>query len=309
MMKPSLKKYFEEVKCNLCGKNNYKIIYKDKYTDSVTKKDLLEEFKAAVDVGTIEQVVKCKNCGLIYNNPRIKEEIILKGYSEGANIEHVGQAKGREITFAKQLKLINKYKPNKGKILDIGTAGGSFLYVAKKDGWDVHGVEPNKWMAEWGKEHYGIPIKPGDIFANKFPDKTFDVVTLWDVLEHVPDPTKTLNEINRILKPKGILVVNYPDIGSWIARILKRKWMLLLSIHLYYFTPKTIKSILNKNGFKTLKIKPHWQSLSFGYLIFRTGEFSKALQKLGKLMIKVLGWKDKQVSYWIGQSLVIARKK
>jgi len=299
---------FEHLPCNLCGSNNYKVLYKAKY-ENETQKDLIEKFRAAGDETLIDQIVKCKKCGFVYVNPRIKGKYILEGYSEGTDETHVGQAKGREITFAKQLKLINKFKPRKGKLLDIGTAGGSFLYVAKKNGWDVHGVEPNKWMAKWGKKHYGIDIKPGDIFANKYPDNYFDVVTLWDVLEHVPDAAKTLDEVNRILKPKGLLVVNYPDIGSWIARVLKRKWMFLLSVHLYYFTPRTIRIMLNKHGFKVKKIKPHFQSLAFGYLIFRTGAYSKFLQKIGKIMIKTLGWKDKQVSYWIGQTLVVARKK
>ena len=294
--------------CNLCGANNYKVLYEARY-ENETQKDLIEKFRAAGDETLIDQVVKCKKCGFIYVNPRIQGQYILQGYSEGSDETHVGQAKGRELTFAKNLKLINKYAPKKGRILDIGTAGGSFLYVAKKDGWEVHGVEPNKWMAQWGKKHYGIEIKPGDIFSNKYPDKYFDVVTLWDVLEHVPDADKTLKEINRILKPGGLLVVNYPDIGSWIARVLKRKWMFLLSVHLYYFTRRTIKLMLKKNGYEILKIKPHFQSLSFGYLIFRTGAYSKLLQKIGKIMIKTLKIQDKQVSYWIGQTLVIARKK
>lgn len=299
---------FEKVSCNLCGADNYRVIYEARYGDE-TQADLMEKFRASGDETLIDQVVQCKRCKLIYLNPRIRSDLIVKGYCDGSDPLFVSQAKGRELTFSRQLKEINRLRPNRGKILDIGTAGGSFLYVAKKAGWDVYGVEPNKWMAKWGKEHYGIDIKPGDIFKNRFPSNYFDVVTLWDVLEHVPDPAKTLDEVNRILKKGGLLIVNYPDIGTWFARLLGRKWMFMLSVHLYYFTPRTIRLMLNKHGFKVKKLKPHFQSLSFGYLIFRTGAYSKLLQKIGKMIINIFKCKNKQVMYWLGQTLVIARKR
>jgi len=307
MNKQLMKKTFENVKCNLCGSNNYKILYKPRY-EAETQHDLIQKFRAAGDETLVDQVVKCKKCGLIYITPRIKDELIIKGYSGGSDETFVSQAKGREMTFAKSMKLIDEYYPSKGKILDIGTAGGSFLYAAKNDGWDVYGVEPNKWMADWGRKHYGINIKPGTIFDHHFPDNSFDVVTLWDVLEHVPDPSKLLTEINRILKKDGILVVNYPDIGSWIARLLRRKWMFLLSVHLYYFTPRTVRKILEKKHFKVLKIKPHFQSLALGYLAFRTKAYSKFIGTIGEKVVKKIGWNNRQASYWIGQTLVIAKK-
>lgn len=307
-MREEIKHLFEDFPCNLCGADNYEVMYEARY-ENETQKDLIEKFRAAGDENLIDQVVKCKRCGFMYITPRIKGKYILEGYSSGSDETHVGQAKGREITFARSLREINGLKPKRGRILDIGTAGGSFLYVAKKAGWEVHGVEPNDWMAKWGKKHYGIDIKQGDIFKNKYEDKFFDVVTLWDVLEHVPDPSKTLDEVNRIMKKKGILVVNYPDIGSWIARLLKRRWMFLLSVHLFYFDRRTIRTMLNKHGFKVKKIKPHYQSLELGYLVFRMGAYSKLLQNLGEKIVKLFKWENKQVKYWIGQTLVIAEKK
>ncbi len=307
-MKKDLEDVFEEVPCNLCGSKKYKVIYEARY-ENETQEDLMQKFRAAGDETLIDQIVKCNKCGLIYVNPRIRGELILEGYSEGTDEAFVSQARGREITFEKQLKLINKHSPGKGRILDIGTAGGSFLYVAKKDGWDVHGVEPNKWMAEWGWKHYGIEIKPGDIFSNKYPSNYFDVVTLFDVLEHVPDPSATLKEINRIMKKEGLLIVNYPDIGSWVARIMGRKWVFILSVHLWYFTRKTIRKMLNRQGYEVVKIKPHFQSLSLGYLTHRTKAYSKFIGGTGEKVVKMIGLQDKQAKYWIGQTMVVARKK
>lgn len=296
---------YETVECNLCASKKFKVIYKG---ISDEKGSPQEKYKSSGSQISSDQIVKCAKCGLMYVNPRLKQEIIVNGYSEGSDETFVSQAKGREITFNKCLKLIEKYR-KKGKILDIGTAGGSFLHVAKKRGWEVHGVEPNKWLCKWGKKNYGIDIKQGTIFDNEFKEDYFDVVTLWDVLEHVSDPTKLLNECRRILKKKGILIVNYPDIGSWIARLMRSKWIFLLSVHLYYFTPKTIKATLGKTGFKTLKIKPHFQTLSLGYLAYRMEPYSRFLHKISKKGIALLKLNNFQMPYWLGQTLVIARKK
>ncbi len=297
---------FENIKCNLCGSNNYKIIIKNKY-DKEKQEDLKIKFRSSGDETLIDQVVKCNNCGLIYINPRIKSDNIIKGYSEGKDEAFVSQEEGRIITFERCLKIVEKYK-KEGKILDIGTAGGTFLNVAKKRGWSVYGVEPNKWLCEWGKKNYDINIKQGTLLDHKFENGFFNVITLWDVLEHVPDPKKILEECYRILKSDGLLVINYPNIGSWISKVMRSKWVFLLSVHLYYFTPKTIKEMLKKTKFSIIKTKPHFQTLQLGYLIFRMKEYSKMLHKQGNMIVNILKIKNFQIPYWLGQTLVIARK-
>ncbi len=305
----------EYVDCNLCGSDDYTIIYRGKPEDAV---DLTKVYKAAGDDVNTEQIVKCNQCGLLYVNPRIKGDLIVEGYASGPDKNFVSQAHGRELTSKRTLDYVERFvlptskknkKAKKGKILDIGTAGGSFLHVAKESGWDVAGVEPNAWMVEWGNKHYKLNTKAGTIHTVHFPSNQFDVVTLWDVLEHVPDPGAELQEINRILKKGGYLVVNYPDIGSWIARIMRSKWMFLLNVHLWYFTPDTITKLLQKHGYKVVKIRPHFQSLSLGYLVFRMRAYSKVLHKAFTPLTKAFRMENVQIPYWLGQTLVIAKKR
>ncbi len=306
-MEADRKQCMENVKCEICGSDDYKIVHKARYGDE-TQDDLVEKYRSSGDETLIDQIVKCKNCGFMYVNPRVKAELIFEGYSGGEDPTFVSQARGRELTFAKSLKLIEKHA-KKGKIYDVGTAGGSFLHVARKNGWEVYGCEPNKWMCSWAKKHYGLDITPGDLFTKKYPDNYFDVLTLWDVLEHVPNPKETLVECNRILKKGGLLVVNYPDIASGISRLMSRKWVFLLSVHLFYFTPKTVRMILDKTGFETLLIKKHFQKLALGYLTFRMKQYSNLLHKIGGKMVNLLKAGDVQVPYWLGQTLVLAKKK
>jgi ubiquinone/menaquinone biosynthesis C-methylase UbiE len=220
----------------------------------------------------------------------------------------VSQAKGREITFEKSMMLIEKYIKTKGKLLDVGTAGGSFLAVAKRNGWQVNGIEPNKWLCKWCKKHYGITIKQGTLEKNLFEKNSFDLVTLWDVLEHVSNPTDTLKRVNKLLKKNGALVVNYPDIDSAIAKLMRRKWFFILTVHLYYFTPKTIKKLLEKCGFKVVFLKKHWQTLSLGYLADRLKPYSRIGHKIATKTIKALRIDKMQIKYWLGQTFVIAKK-
>lgn len=311
----SAENILEPVNCNLCGSNDYSAIYPSRY-DQVSQQELVEKFRSSGDELLIDQLVQCKQCGMKYINPRIKSEFIIKGYSEGTDENFVSQADSRERTFNKQLGYIEKFTKShggqikRGKIYDIGTAGGSFLQAAKKRGWEVYGSEPNKWLCQWCKEHYGFEIHPGDLFSSKrFDDSNFEVVTLWDVLEHVPDPTKNLQEINRILKQNGLLVVNYPDISSWLSKLMGRRWIFLLSVHLYYFNRKTIRKMLEKNGFEVIKIKPHFQTLGLGYLVFRMKNYSNLVHKIASPIVKVLHLGNLEIPYWLGQTLVIARKR
>ncbi|MBI4684360.1 MAG: class I SAM-dependent methyltransferase [Nitrospirae bacterium] len=307
MQVKSYEEMLENVNCSLCGSNEYEVVYPPQY-EKAKPGNIIETFRSSGDEVLIDQLVRCRKCGLQYLNPRLRQEVILEGYSGGSDETFVSQIAGRERTFARSLDLIERLVPQKGKILDIGTAGGSFLGVASKRGWDVIGCEPSRWLAEWGSKHYNITVHAGTVFNMQFKESTFDVVTLWDVLEHTPDPKAVLKECNRILKPGGILVVNYPDIGASVARLMGRKWVFLLSVHLYYFTVKTIAEMLKTTDFDIIMRKKHWQTLELGYIFSRMQAYVSGLARLGGKIVSALGMEKALIPYWVGQSLVIARR-
>lgn len=311
MSEEKIKNYkamLEEINCNLCGSNDYEVIYPGMY-DSANIDEINKVFRSSGDDILIDQLVQCRKCGLQYLNPRLQQNLIINGYSSVEDPVFVSQIAARERTFDKYLKIIEKIVPKKGRILDVGTAGGSFLGAAKKRGWEAVGCEPSKWLSKWGKDHYGVEIHSGTIFSMKNEDNYYDVVTLWDVLEHTTDPKAVLQECNRVLKPDGLLIVNYPDIKSSIAQLMGRKWVFLLSVHIYYFTPDTIKKILNISGFEMIESRKYWQTLELGYILFRMQPYINWVSKPGTWIVNSLNIQNVQIPYWMGQVMVIAKRK
>jgi len=298
----------EHIHCNLCGANKPITIYPSRRNVDATVNP--NEFRSSGDEPLQDPLVKCTVCGFKYVTPRLKPELVLDGYINAIDETFVSQAKGREATFRRCLSIIQGiWKKAPGGILDIGTANGSFLKVAKDAGWAVEGCEPNLWMCDWCNDNYGIQLKSGTVFDVNFNSETFDVVTLWDVIEHTPDPMETLRECERILRVGGLLVVNYPDIGSWVARAMKQKWVFLLSVHYFYFTKKTIRKVLEKNNFKIEAIKPHFQTLELDYILFRSISYIGIFGKILRFLVRFIGLRKLQIPYWVGQTLVIATKK
>jgi SAM-dependent methyltransferase len=296
---------YETVPCNLCGGSGYRIIYPAAARQVA---DLAVSFRSSGDEALKDQLVACDTCGLQFVNPRLRPELILDGYREGTDEVFVSQAAARERTFARALDDIDALAPTRGHLLDVGTAAGSFLHVAEARGWEVSGCEPNVWLCEWGRTTYGLDIRPGTLSDQRFSDQAFDVVTVWDVLEHASDPRALLTECHRVLKPGGLLVLNCPDSESWIARVMGRRWPMLLTVHLYYFTRGTLGELLRRVGFDVLRMRPHIQWLELGYVLTRAEPAAGAFARAAGRLASGLGLSRRYVPYWIGQTRVIARK-
>lgn len=298
----------ESVPCNLCGSTDLETVY-DARADLERDHDLTDKFRASGDELLTQPLVRCRRCALLFVNPRIDTRAMLQGYAAGADPVYVSQMDARVRTFARTLRHIDRLRPARGRLLDVGTAAGAFLKAARDAGWDVTGIEPNAWLAEWGRTHYGVAIQVGSIDDVPLPAAHFDVVTLWDVIEHTPDPLHVLRRAHGLLAPGGLLIVNYPDIGSWIARLMGRRWPFLSSVHLYYFTRRTIRAILDRAGFDTVDIRPHLQRLELGYVISRGSVVSPALSRVGGRVVSALGVGGREVPYWLGQTFVAARAR
>ena len=152
-------------------------------------------------------------------------------------------------------KLINSYQPVKGRILDIGAGTGDFLLECKNQNWDILGIEPNdkaKGIA------VGKGIKFGDTIE-KLESNSFDVITMWHVLEHVPDVEYQVVELKRLLKPSGTIIIAVPNFKSYDANHYKEFWAAYdVPRHLWHFSKTAIEKLFDKQNMNLEDIKPMW---------------------------------------------------
>lgn len=154
-----------------------------------------------------------------------------------------------------KVKLINSYQPVKGRILDIGAGTGDFLLECKNKNWDILGIEPNdkaKGIA------VGKGIKFGDTIE-KLESNSFDVITMWHVLEHVPDVEHQVAELKRLLKPSGTIIIAVPNFKSYDAKYYKEFWAAYdVPRHLWHFSKTAIEKLFDKQNMNLEDIKPMW---------------------------------------------------
>lgn len=304
----SLEEILETVACPLCGSGDFEVRRPSRYPPGMGSGDLKRMFRASSDHLLLDQLAQCRSCSLIYLNPRPRSEIILSGYSEAEDPLFTDQNDARITAFRRTLRKVVRRlgMETRGKrLLDVGCAGGAFLVAAREHGFDTVGIEPSRWMAAFGRKRYGLDIRDGILEAGLFPRASFDVVTLWDVIEHLPHPHETLSLARTLLKPDGLLLVNYPDPSSVAARILGWRWPFWLSVHLLYYTPKTMDAQLRRAGFSPLWRQPFWMTLSLGYIAQRAAPYSPLLARLPQL-VRSLRLGSIVTPYNAGQTLVVS---
>jgi len=240
------------IKCNLCGSERIKV-----FCDC---KDFV--------------LLKCKDCNLLFKKQEgYEDKFYSKDYFEDVHknffkycrkdYERYIKESEKLRMFLKTLVALKKLK-NNGKLLDIGCATGVFLDMAKKKGYDVLGVDVSNYACDYASENFKVKTKCGELEKLKFKEKSFDVITMWDVLKHTKDPKSFLMEANKLLKNDGILFVftiNDACLMSWIAKSIyylsfKKikvffKWIYPIH-HNYHFSEKNLDKYLELTGFEAL---------------------------------------------------------
>lgn len=293
-----------EVPCPLCGKIKSKVLYKPWRT--VEDPTLL--FGAASGERGTQQIVRCQTqeCGMVYVSPRVSDQIIMEGYRKSSDDGHDSQYESRVTTFFQNLKKHRSLLPPPGsRVLDIGCAGGAFLKAAQRYGYQVVGLEVSKSLAQRCRDR-GFQVEEGSLEHTHSKDG-FDLICLWDVLEHVTDPRTLLKKCHNLLKQDGILLVNYPDAGTWQAKLSGKNFWWFLSVHLHYFDRHSINKILNLESFTLISRKRHFQRLELGYLIEVMRIYSPVLAKgISSILPRFL--KRRVLPYYASQITVLARK-
>jgi 2-polyprenyl-3-methyl-5-hydroxy-6-metoxy-1,4-benzoquinol methylase len=200
------------------------------------------------------QIVQCTGCGLVYVNPRRDAETIHLHYNsnQSSRIQYYLEVEVADRrTFAEILNLADRLAPSRGSLLDIGPNTGTCMALARDRGWRAYGVEINDEAARYCREQRGLDVTSGALAEHTYPENSFDIVLMGDVIEHLRDPLDSMRIVQRMLKPGGAVIISTPDIGGWAARLLQVK----PEEHLYYFAPSTMETLLRKAGLDVVGVK------------------------------------------------------
>jgi 2-polyprenyl-3-methyl-5-hydroxy-6-metoxy-1,4-benzoquinol methylase len=254
----------EKCNCLLCGSDKYKEIYKER--------------------GCLG-IVECMECGLIYTNPRPKEaEQNYFGdanifYNEAEQIFRGNKVHHRDKNYENEINEIKKVKPS-GRLLDIGTNMGFFLRKAKAAGFDTEGVEPSPALAKIATEEFVLKIRNSYFNKADFPQKSFDIITMIDVFEHITTPLPLLKDAYEVLKDDGIVCIkvpngNYNKLKLKLARLTGREKqhdLFNAYEHVAHYTQDSMKMMVEKAGFRIKKAivplpvnPPVWANLTGHY--------------------------------------------
>jgi len=201
--------------------------------------------------------------------------------------EHYFNAKDNIIkTFQRRANLLQKYHNKPGRLLDVGCAAGFYMEVAKERGWDVSGVDISQICAAYAKDNFGIEIENGLLTETGFKSESFDMITMWDYLEHSITPKEDIIKSWDLLAKDGLLAIATPDISSLPSRIFKSNWIgIKLEEHFYYFSRDSLKKILKEIGFSVVDIFYIGKYVSSAMVADRLVYYNRFLsQRLGNIL-------------------------
>lgn len=212
---------------------------------------------------------RCADCGFIFMNPRFKKNIIDNFYSENyfrgnAEYSYYDERDARKYAryvWEKRIKAIRRFIPD-GPFLDIGAAFGGFLGCASEY-FSPYGIEPSVYAGEHAKKIFGDNIHIGTLDDHPFKNNFFSVITMIEVLEHLADPVKAIQECSRLLKSGGLLLIQTANMDGMQAKYFKDRYAYFMPGHLSYFTKKNLSGLLLRSNFtKVLPFHP----VEFGLL-------------------------------------------
>lgn len=296
--------------CNSCGTDTPCVqLFQAKEGDAVPKTYRITEEEHS----TCWDIWRCRTCGLTFSDCRLSPESIQNLYVTMEDAVYEREDFTRRLTFRRGLTLLETCMlpaKSKGLLLDIGCATGGFLQEAKDRGWQVEGVDLSHWAVSKAHER-GIPaVHRGTIHSLPGTPERFDAVTMLDYIEHDQDTSRLLSAVQKVIRKGGCLYITTPDIGSFVAKLLGRRWWGINPLHLYYFSRSSLGKMLEKHGFEIVLMRSYTRVFTLGYWASRLEHFHPALALVVGTPIKWLHMSNWPIPLNLGDMMeVVARKR
>jgi 2-polyprenyl-3-methyl-5-hydroxy-6-metoxy-1,4-benzoquinol methylase len=248
---------------------------------------------------------ECEDCGMLFQWPMRSAQELLAAYQGVEDPLYVAEKENRYHTFRRVVRALG---PPLGRtLLDVGAYCGYFLDVAREAGFRPEGLELSRWAAgharSLGFTVHGVPLS--ELVAR---GAQYDVVTLWDVVEHFADPRTELESAFRLVRPGGRIYLSTIDAGSLVARLLGAQWPWLMDMHLFYFGRSTLATLLEEVGFRVKDTRTYTHIISADYLLRKVGASFRPAAPVLELARRVVpgAW---AIPFNLGDNMLMAAER
>jgi 2-polyprenyl-3-methyl-5-hydroxy-6-metoxy-1,4-benzoquinol methylase len=206
------------------------------------------------------RIEECQACNLVQvTNMPAGEEVPAVYDKEFFDTAYAGlETNGRKqryvyLNFENKLEQIEKRTGRRGKLLDVGCSFGFFLDAARQRGWSVEGIDISAYAAKYASSRFSLSVQNAAVTDARVPPQAFDVITMWEVIEHLPKPVEALRHLSQFLTDDGIMVFGTPNVASYLAMVQGKRWRNWEPpAHLLYFSPQTMDRLFDQCNLKMI---------------------------------------------------------
>lgn len=264
-------------------------------------------------------IVRCTGCGLAYVSPRPPAPRVLDRYqdehyyrNENACAfgygDYVADTPLLNSIFARRLNEIERLRPRRGRLLDVGCATGVLVELADRRGWKAEGIEVSAFAVSRCRAR-GLRVHHGEIGNVPLPERAFDVIVMDDTIEHLTDPRAAMARSYELLAPGGLLTMNTPNEAGWLRFLMRRHWFHYKPLeHLYFFTPVSLSRLLEETGFRVLYSRRSAKVVTLAYLCGRARAYSRLVSRALEATIARLSLARREFELPIGEFAIFAER-
>lgn len=254
----------------------------------------------------------CNTCGAEFCAQRYTDQDLAEFYSssyfrgEYGYKDYTSLERMKSATFLARLRRLERLCPKRGTLLDVGCASGLLVGLALQRGWNAYGIDVSRDAVE-SSEPAVRPRLTAGAFLDMTGERTYDVITMSDLIEHVHTPHEYLAKAHSLLKPGGLLFIETPNTGGMMRKVMGPGWpMYKPPEHLVYFNRKNLSDLLDYSKFTTLSAKPSWKCLTLSYVLEKMSLTHPGIVKAMKPLTSLIG----EMRVWIpaGSFWLIAKR-
>lgn len=199
---------------------------------------------------------RCRQCGFVFREHAEVREVYEGGcYGDAGGERYVAEDEARRRDARVRLRWLRP-TATEGNLLDVGAAGGAFVAEATSAGFKAWGIEPTPAFARHARDTLGVDVRTGTLEGTELPPASLDVITMWHVLEHLPEPVAQLRRLGAALRPGGCVAIEVPNYGSAVARKMGRAWTSLEpDVHVSQLTPETLREALERSALEPMRVE------------------------------------------------------